>query len=208
MKKNIRPFELQLANSLGICNDPIKKAIANASNQIRKKHGLPELSLAFFEESEHPRGEHGRFASKGSARGGGSSNGSYERESYYPRERQGFGESSRFGEFEGRTYDREQVQREMSAQEEAAQQKSAEKLHNFLKVLAAIGGMKLALMTGHPVIAFLLGGYASIKIASAIINTTAHIVAKYGTKATIGAGKIAAEPFAAVGRGVYEGVSG
>lgn len=204
MKKNIRPFELQLANSLGICNDPIKKAIANASNQIRKKHGLPELSLGFFEESEHPRGEHGRFASKGGARGGGSDNygdgGGFDRSDRF--------NSRRFGDFQGEFYDREQIRREMSAQEEAAQQKSAEKLHNFLKVLAAVGGMKLALMTGHPVIAFLLAGYASIKIASAIINTTAHVVAKYGTKATIGAGKIAVEPFAAVGRGVYEGVTG
>jgi len=44
--------------------------VSNAVNRIRIKEGLQPLELSFWEESKHPRGEHGRFASGNS---GGSS---------------------------------------------------------------------------------------------------------------------------------------
>lgn len=100
-------------------NKDLKKSIANTANRIRKAHGLPELSLAFWEEDLHPRGEHGRFATKAHRSSG--------REEYYSPP------SSRYGEFEGRTYDREQIQREMRERNNAESTPSKSRLQDLLE---------------------------------------------------------------------------
>jgi len=186
----------------------IKLAAAKAANKIRKSKGLPELSLSFWDEDLHPRGQRGRFAPKGSS--GGSSGSSYGGNNYggggggYSEDRN----IDRYGEFDGESYDREEVQREIYRRDEEERKASSDKLYNFLKVVAAAGGVKLALMTGHPIIAALLAGYVGIKVGSAILKAVTYATTKYAVKGAIGVGKIAAEPAKQVGRGVYDAVAG
>jgi len=47
-------------------------SVSNAVNRIRIKEGLQPLELSFWEESKHPRGEHGRFSSGNSGSSGNS----------------------------------------------------------------------------------------------------------------------------------------
>ena len=187
----------------------IKLAAAKAANKIRKSKGLPELSLAFWEEDLHPRGQRGRFAPKGSSGGAGNSS---NRNNYSgDNGSSGYNENrniSRYGEFNGESYDREEVQREIVKRSEEEKNSANERLYSFLKVVAAAGGVKLALMTGHPIIAALLAGYVGIKVGSAILKATTYAMAKYTVKGAIGAGKIASAPAREVGRGVYDAVAG
>lgn len=225
-------------------NKDLKKSIANTANRIRKAHGLPELSLAFWEEDLHPRGEHGRFATKASKgyRDSVRDVGTY----HTP-------PSSRYGEFEGRTYDREQVQREMRERNNAESTPSKSRLQDLLEgvgIMAAghylpavantvaglVSGGGVAAETGFisglakgaltalhiipagavlsPGMSLLVGiaagvltAYGTYRVLKAIISGTAYVTAKYGTKATIGVGKMVAEPFAEAGRGIYEGAT-
>ena len=196
-------------------NKDLKKFIANTANRIRKAHGLPELSLAFWEEDLHPRGEHGRFATKAHRSSG--------REEYYSPP------SSRYGEFEGRTYDREQVQREMREREYNSAHLSQEKsnarkffeglgitiggvaVSSYTGALASAAGYGFIAASGAGVLGALLGtgiaAYGIAKMAKAVLKATAYVVGLYGTKTAIGVGRVVTEPFAEAGRGIYEGAT-
>lgn len=57
--------------------------VAIAANRLRLKSGLKPLELSFWEEGLHPRGEHGRFAAKGSGGSVESSGGSNNLHSFF-----------------------------------------------------------------------------------------------------------------------------
>lgn len=171
-------------------------SIAKAANKIRHNYGMPKLSLAFWEENLHPRGQHGRFASKGSSRGEESEEG------------RSSGGRGNYGEFNGESYNRDEIREEVYRQDQERATKARENLHSFLKHSAIVAGTGLAVYTGHPIIAAILGGYLGFKVGTALIGAVAHAIGKYGTKAVIGTGKVATAPFTAAGRGIYEGVAG
>lgn len=201
-------------------NKDLKKSIANTANRIRKAHGLPELSLAFWEEDLHPRGEHGRFATKASK---GYRDSVRDVDTYHTPP------GSRYGEFEGRAYDREQVQREMREIEYNSARLSQEKsnarkffeglgitiggvaVSSYTGALASAAGYGFIAASGAGVLGVLLGTgiavYGIAKMAKAVLKATAYVVGLYGTKTAIGVGRAVTEPFAEAGRGIYEGAT-
>lgn len=197
VEQEIPETELILSNILNPPKqDPVKLAIANAANKLRRKSGLVELSLAFFEESEHPRGRGGQFISKG--RGGDFLEGDYDNNF-------GGGDGGgRYGQYNGEPYDREEIHKAIRDEDERPHREAAAKLHEFLKVSLVAGGAVLASVTGHPIIAAILGGYVGAKVGIALVKATSYAIAKYGTKAVVGTGKLVASPFTAMGRGLYD----
>lgn len=196
----------------------IKLAAAKVANRIRKSKGLPELSLSFWDEDLHPRGQHGRFAPKGGREsfvGNISESGgrSYHQQS-----------SSRYGEYNGETYDREEIQREIARRYYQPPSNSKSNLREFLEGVGLIVGGQFApaiagtaaglagggmILTGGAALLGTLAGfsflaYGSYKIAKALIKGTAYAIGKWGTKATYATGAAVSAPFEEFGRGVSE----
>lgn len=115
-----------------------KQLALKSANKIRRNKGLPELTLSFFEESEHPR-NHGRFAPKGT-----SSNNST-------------------SEFNGESYNREEIRNKIKEQDSKERK---HKLFKGLLTSALSAGIIGTALAGHPHIAVgLAAGWTGIELA-------------------------------------------